>query len=108
MTPKTTISARVSPDTRQTLDRLAAAGHTTTSELAGRVLGEWAAGQAAADEQVSHRAGQLVGQARDCVTTARWLHISQDNDGAITQALNGISRLVDAIDVLAGTAPEEG
>ncbi len=106
MTPKTTITCRVTPDTRQTLDLLASNGHTTTSELAGRVLTEWVAAQAAPIEQQGwYRAGALVAKAQSRLALG-----AKDvyNDTTIGHLFVALSMALDAIDVLAGTAPEEG
>lgn len=88
---KTQISVRVSPDTLAAIDAAVKATGTTRNHIIGR----WLAAQAAATSPVNPmwwRVGLLVVQARTDANSGEWA--------------NAIHLLADAIDVLAGTAPE--
>lgn len=88
-------TVRVSPDTLAAID--AEAERLGVSR--GNVIDRWLAAQAVAthaqpiEAQAWYRAGQLAAKARDAQKNAQF-----------GDALNA---LADAIDVLAGTAPEE-
>ena len=86
---KTQISVRVSPDTMAAIDAAAHAAGTSR----GHIIDRWLAAQAAtADGTTPYNVNLLVAQARTAA-----------EDGDI---LGALVMLADAIDILAGTAPE--
>ena len=104
---KTQITVRVSSDTLDAIDAAVKATGTTRNHIIDR----WLAAQASSasqpiEEQVWYLAGQLAAMARDSAGAALQAHNRHDNDGAILRTLNAVNRLADAIDVLAGTAPD--
>lgn len=101
MTPKTTLTARVTPDTRATLDRMATSGHTTTSELAGRVLTEWVAAQAA-QQNTWREVHELLERANDIVVR---VGNRDENPVQLHVAMQYLIRAISAIND-AGTAPD--
>ena len=104
---KTQLSVRIAPETLTAID--AEARRLGVSR--GHVVDRWLAEQAAAmsagqplEEQAWYRAGALVAKAQGSIDRAC-------NAGPMTTWQHGViaalGYMVDAIDVLAGTAPEE-
>ena len=87
---KTQISVRVSPDTLATIDAQAERLGISRGALIDRWLGQ----QAAAKPDKWYRLGMLIEQAR-----------TDTGAGELASALHIVC---DVLDVLAGTAPEEG
>lgn len=104
---KTQTTIRVSPDTLAAIDAAAERDGTTRSH----VIDRWLSQQAAADnahaqpieQQAWYRAGELAAKARDRLDVAA---TEIDDSSTIGHLLVALSMVADAIDVLAGTAPE--
>lgn len=107
---KTQISIRVSPDTLSAIDAEAQAAGTSR----GHIIDRWLSAQAqareanavAVEQQAWYRAGHLATVARSRALGTSRANALGDGFLAMQSVVEALSALADAIDVLAGTAPE--
>lgn len=107
MTATQPISVRLTADQRAALATAAKQRHIAAGTLAAQVIGEWLEAQAVpVEQQAWYRAGALAAKARDAADRADNLWYRANVPDALQDITNAIHALADAIDVLAGTAPE--